>query len=222
MTTAERPRVRDIVRQYGDCLELVPMDPHFHNISVGLYIRDDIATVWTFSTRPGADERVQQIAGRLVALGGMEATGDRPGQVRFPCGHLHQRALRFLLTAAVAKDPDSRPPEELSIRDSKSPLTVHLAGEDDGERYVYHVSVSGDFRRPEIRQRAVVAGFVRYGEMVKIADDAVAFPCGRRHDELAGLILPHSRNISAVEDALEAGALRGQMTTSTLGFSSSP
>ena len=56
--------------------------------------------------------------------------------------------------------------------------------------------------------------------MEKIDETTVSFNCGRRHDGLARLILPYSRNISAVEDALEADALRGQMTTSTLGFSS--
>ncbi|MBT4513576.1 MAG: hypothetical protein HOC77_00605 [Chloroflexi bacterium] len=56
--------------------------------------------------------------------------------------------------------------------------------------------------------------------MEKIDDTSVAFPCGQRHDGLARLILPYSRNISAVEDALEADAMRGQMTTSTLGFAS--
>jgi hypothetical protein len=31
--------------------------------------------------------------------------------------------------------------------------------------------------------------------------------------------MPYSRNISAVENMMEADAMRGQMTTSTLGFS---
>jgi hypothetical protein len=32
------------------------------------------------------------------------------------------------------------------------------------------------------------------------------------------VLLPYSRNISSVESMLEAEALRGQMTTGTLGF----
>ena len=64
----------------------------------------------------------------------------------------------------------------------------------------------------------VVAGFVRYGEMEKVSDTEVSFPCGRRHDELIRLLLPYSRNVSAVENMMEAEALRGQMTTDTLGF----
>ena len=54
--------------------------------------------------------------------------------------------------------------------------------------------------------------------MEKISDTKVAFPCGQRHDELIRLLLPYSRNISSVESMMEAEALRGQMTTGTLGF----
>ena len=43
-------------------------------------------------------------------------------------------------------------------------------------------------------------------------------PCGYRHDELALLVLPYARNVSQVEDMLASDALRGQMTTGTLGF----
>jgi hypothetical protein len=64
----------------------------------------------------------------------------------------------------------------------------------------------------------VVAGFVRYGEMEKINDTEIAFPCGRRHDELVRVLLPYSRNVSGVESMMADEALRGQMTTGTLGF----
>ena len=55
--------------------------------------------------------------------------------------------------------------------------------------------------------------------MKKVGDAEVAFPCGQRHDLLMGILMPYSRNISAVENMMEADAMRGQMTTSTLGFS---
>ena len=32
------------------------------------------------------------------------------------------------------------------------------------------------------------------------------------------LLLPYARNVSGTQDMLEADALRGQMTTGTLGF----
>ena len=55
--------------------------------------------------------------------------------------------------------------------------------------------------------------------MEKVEKNTVAFSCGSRHDELLRLLLPYSRNISAVETMLEESALRGQLTTGTAGFS---
>lgn len=219
MTSLESLSAREVVTRYGDCVELVPMDPNFHDISVGLYERDGTSTVWTFSRRPGVEDRMREIVDRLVTLGGMEIT-DSWNQLRFPCGHLHTRPLKFLTTAAIERTADRDRPEELQIQDSKSALMIDMTGEQLGDRYVYRVSATGEARNPALRLRAIIAGFVRYGEMEKIDDTTVSFPCGQRHDGLARLILPYSRNISAVEDAMEADALRGQMTTSTLGFAS--
>ena len=52
----------------------------------------------------------------------------------------------------------------------------------------------------------VVAGFLRYGEMEKVGDVEVAFPCGERHDALMRLLMPYSRNISSVEGMMAAGS----------------
>ncbi len=219
MATLEQLRPRDVIARYGDCVELVPMDPHFHDISVGLYERDCVATVWTFSRRPGVEDRMREIVDRLIHLGGMERA-DEWNRVRFHCGRMHTRPLKFLTTTAVERTAERDRPEELRIQDSKSALTIEMTGGQSGDRYVYRVSVTGEARNPALRLRAIIAGFLRYGEMEKIDDTTVSFDCGQRHDGLARLILPYSRNISAVEDALEADALRGQMTTSTLGFAS--
>ena len=67
----ERVRVVDILQRYGKCLELVSLDPNFHDISVGLYEKDGVMTVWTFSRTPGVEERIRQIRDQLVALGGL-------------------------------------------------------------------------------------------------------------------------------------------------------
>jgi hypothetical protein len=67
--------------------------------------------------------------------------------------------------------------------------------------------------------RMIIAGFLRYGEMDKISDNEIAFPCRKRHDGLIRLLTPYSRNISSVETMMAAEDMRGQMTTSTLGFS---
>ena len=85
-------------------------------------------------------------------------------------------------------------------------------------RTVYQVRGEGEARNPAGRLRAITGGFVRYGEMVRAEDGGVAFCCGARHDQLMRLLLPYARNVSGTQDMLDADALRGQMTTSTLGF----
>ena len=215
-----RLRAVDVIEKYGNCLELVSMDPNFENISVGLYMKDGVCTIWTFSSKAGVPARIEQIRDQLVALGGVEAVEGTTNQVRFACGGLHERAIKFLMSQAVGKAPDFAPPQgEMSIRDSRSPLTIKVSGAAQDDQYVYSVSTEGDAPNPAVRLRMVVAGFLRYGEMEKVGDVEVAFPCGERHDALMRLLMPYSRNISSVEGMMAAEALRGQMTTGTLGFS---
>ena len=212
-------RVAQVIEEYGKCIELVPMDPYFHNISVGLYLKDGIFTVWSYSNRPGVHQRISNIRDGFVALGGMAPTPDNDIQFTSPCGRSHLRALGFLLSQIVGKNPDFSPPTgDLTIRDTKTRMTLNVTGKDAGDRWVYEVAADEEARRAAARLRLVVAGFVRYGEMEKVSDNEVSFPCGHRHDELMRILLPYSRNISAVENMMEADALRGQMTTGTLGF----
>ena len=222
MATAQgRLRPAEVIEKFGQCLELVPLDRRFHDISVGLYVKDGICTIWTYSRREGVAERIREIRDQLIALGGMEAVAGTDNQVRFPCGHLHQRTLRFVMSQAVGKAPDYAPPQgELSIQDSKSALTIHVEPPLESEgRSVYGVSLQGEARNAAMRLRMVLAGFSRYGEMEQVGESGVAFACGMPHDALMRVLLPYSRNISSVETMMEAEALRGQMTTSTLGFS---
>ncbi len=212
-------RVADVISEYGRCLELVPIDPNFGNISVGLYVKGSVCTVWTFSRKDGAQERVEQVRGQLVALGGMEPVEGTHNQARFGCGQVHERPLKFLLSQAVGKAPDYAPPAgEMSIKDLRSPLTLVVTGGESNGRRVYSVAGEGEAPNPGARLRMVVAGFLRYGEMEKVGERDVAFPCGARHDGLVRLLMPYSRNISSVEGMMAAEALRGQMTTGTLGF----
>ena len=218
MTTAEIPQLRavEVIERYGKCLELVPIDPHFHNISVGLYARDRIATVWTFSRRDGVEGRIEQIRGQLAALGDLEPVPGTHNQLRPPCGAIHQRPLKFLMMQAVEKDPGFTYPEG-PTKDLRSALMLGFESEEIEGRTVYHVTAEGEARNAAGRLRAVTSGFVRYGEMER-ANGGVAFECGTRHDPLMRLLLPYARNVTGTQDMLEADALRGQMTTGTLGF----
>ena len=214
-----RGQVAQKIAEIGSCLELVPMDPHFGGVSVGLYVKDDVCTVWSFSHAVGVGGRLRAIRDQMVKLGGVEPVDGSDTQLVFPCGMIHVRPVKFLLTQAVTKSPDfARPDGPMTIKDSKSALMLTVTGVQGEDHCAYQVSGEGETRNPALRLRMVVAGFVRYGEMEKVGDTEVAFHCGQSHDELVRLIMPYSRNISAVESMLEAEAVRGQMTTSTLGF----
>ena len=188
----------EVIERYGQCLELVPLDRRFHDISVGLYVKDGVCTIWTFSRRDGVESRIREIREQMMALGGMEAVEGSENQVRFPCGHLHERTLRFVMSQAVGKAPDYAPPQgELTIRDSKSALTIRaeLSGNVSDGRAVYNVWLEGEARNAAMRLRMVLAGFARYGEMEQVGESGVAFACGyaprRPHARPAALLPQH-------------------------------
>ena len=216
---AQRGQIARKLEEIGNCMELVPMDTNFGNVSVGLYIKEGVLTVWSFSGAGGIRDRLRVIRDQMVMLGGLEAIEGSDNRLTFPCGMIHERPVKFLLTQAVTKSPDFTHPEgPMTIKDSKSALMLTTTGVSNGSEYAYSVSGEGEVRNAALRLRMIIAGFVRYGEMDKVGDTEVAFSCRQRHDGLVRLLLPYSRNISAVESMLEAEATRGQMTTSTLGF----
>ena len=216
---AQRGQVARKIEEIGNCMELVPMDTNFNNVSVGLYIKEGVLTVWSFSRADGIRDRLRAIRDQMVRLGDLVPVEDSDNRLISPCGVIHERPVKFLLTQAVTKSPDFTHPEgPMTIKDSKSALMLTTTGVSSDSGYAYSVSGEGEVRNAALRLRMVVAGFVRYGEMDKVGDTEVAFTCRRRHDGLVRLLLPYSRNISAVESMLEAEATRGQMTTSTLGF----
>ena len=218
MTVASMPRLSAVeaIERYGKCLELVPIDPYFHDISIGLYSKEGIATVWTFSRMEGVEARIEQVRDQLVKLGDMEPVEGTHHQLRPPCGTIHQRPLKFLMMQAVEKDPSFDYPEG-PVKDLRSPLMLGFESEEIDGRIVYRVTAEGEAPRAAGRLRAILSGFVRYGEMERVGD-GVSFSCGARHDQLMRLLLPYARNVTGTQDMLEADALRGQMTTGTLGF----
>ena len=197
-TMTGRGRVAAKLREIGACLELVPMDTHFENVSVGLYYKDGYCTVWSFSRAEGIGDRLKAIRDQMVRLGGVQPVEGSDNQFIFPCGVVHIRPVKFLLTQAVTKAIDFAHPEgSMTIKDSKSNLMLTAAGSARDDGHVYEVSGEGDVRNPALRLRMVVAGFMRYGEMDKVGDTEVAFPCGWQHDEAspstAPLLSKHQR-----------------------------
>ena len=82
----------------GRRIELVPMDPFFHNIAIGLYLqRREQAVefmVHTYSRREGTEQRMESIAKAMMILGGMEFVSGAPRLVRFPCGEIGRASCR--------------------------------------------------------------------------------------------------------------------------------
>ncbi len=188
----------------GKRIELVPMDRHFHDVTLALYElpgKDGAAAfrVHTYSGHGGAGGRMAWLGKAMQTLGGMVAAGER--SVRFPCGAEHAMGVRRLFLEACKLDPagvvEAKP---LTVFDKKSDGNITVTGLGNG-RY----QVSADDPANTRRIGAVAGGLVKLAEMEAISDDTVAFPCGHAHDALIGLLLTRALNVRiAMREQAEA------------------
>ena len=212
-------KVATRVKELGTCIGLVSIDPHFHQVSVGLFIKSGVLTVFSYSRLPGIEDRIEQIRDRCIQLGDVKAVDGTNDQLRLISDLYLDRALRFMFTAAVEKDPAAAiPTGTITAPDTKTKLTFVITGAQEGDKYVYTVSAEGEAERAEMRIRAAVGGFIKYSNCARVDKDKFSFEDGRKYDNFARLILPLARNVSAVEAQLEQEELAGQMNTQTLGF----
>jgi hypothetical protein len=100
-------RVSEVRKSYGKCLELVSMDPNFHDISVGLFIKKDILTVWSYSKKDQINDRLNSIRDKMVEFGGLQSL-DSDYKMRIPEGALIERPLKFLFSQCVEMSPDKK------------------------------------------------------------------------------------------------------------------
>tara|TARA_Y100000814_G_scaffold251844_1_gene198937 strand:+ start:170 stop:814 length:645 start_codon:yes stop_codon:yes gene_type:complete len=211
--------VSQVKKEFGKCLELVSMDPNFNEISVGLFQKNDVLTIWSYSKKNGVEDRLNQIRDKMVEFGGLTKL-DSDFKLSIPKGALILRPLKFLFVKSVEMPPESEPEVgEIKSKDNKSKLTFFIKGSNIDGKYVYKVYAEGDHDKPNIRIRAVVGGFMKYGECLKNDIDSFIFPDAKKHDEYVRILLPYARNVSAVENMLSASDQAGQMTTQSLGFS---
>ena len=195
----------------GRRIELVPLDPHFEDVSIGLYRQQDDGEpayrVHTYSLRPGADGRIAFVARAMKVLGGMEQ--DATGRLRFPCGRDHNLAVKRVFLEACKLDPAGPvEPRPLEILDKKSGLRIKVISEGDG---VYRVTAHGEGKDPERRISFIAGGLMKLAEIDEVSGtlDRVAFPCGYAHDALVGLLLVRAPNVRAVLREQEMAASRG-------------
>ena len=212
--------VIQVMHEYGKCISLIPMDPHFEDMSVALYLKHQTFTVWTFYRAQGYQQRLSQIAEQLVSLAGMESIKDSHNQLTFPDDIIPITPLKFAFRLAVEKPHGfSLNKGRMDVRDTKSPLTIIATPEKIANGWKYTITSEGEYKNTPMRIRAVVRGLAKFGSLEEVDGISACFPSRKRHDKLVRVILPYAKNISAVEDQIEADNIRGQLTTQTLGFS---
>ena len=210
-------RIVDIGRR----IELIPIDPHCHDITIGLYRQQitDPTTgtdfsaflVHTYSQMTGATERIEAVARTMQTLGGMLKTPD--GLLHFPCKDPHEFACRrvFLEACKLASDTQTEP-RPLNILDRKSKLTITVDSTGNG---TYQVRANGEGRSATRRISAIAGGLMKLGEMESVEtdnNDTVRFACGHSHDALVGLLLIRAPNVRITLREEEMSASRGVLS----------
>ena len=210
-------RIVDIGRR----IELVPIDPHYHDITIGLYRQQSLNTitgkemplflVHTYSHIAGAPERIENVRQAMQTLGGMLKTPE--GLLYFPCESAHQAACRRVFLEACKLAPEvSIEPRPLRTLDKKSRLSITVNSTGDG---VYVVTADGDGRGAERRIAAIAGGLMKLGEMEDLSAEnkgTVAFDCTHAHDALVGLLLIRAPNVRVILREKEMGAARGVLS----------
>ena len=205
--------------ELGERLELVSMDPHFHDISISLYRRSGEGgasgfLAHSYSGKEGAAERLGFVMRAMAAMGGMGPAPGQPERLAFACGAAHKAAVKRLFLEACKRETGSdievRP---MRIYDKKNDFTIGATAGGDGR---YRLAVadggSGGKSNGKAAQRVdgVTRGLIKLAEMEPGASAGEArFPCGAAHDELVGLLLGRALNVRAAMREAEAAAARG-------------
>ncbi|MDE0636778.1 MAG: hypothetical protein OXI43_13145 [Candidatus Poribacteria bacterium] len=197
----------------GRRIELVPIDPHFNDITIALYRQQQeeraVFRVHTYSRIEGAATRIEDVVQSMKILGGMQERPD--GLLYFPCGERHEAACRRVFLEACKLEPNTPvEPRPLHTLDKKSKLTITVDSMGNG---TYRVKSNGEGRPAERRVSAIAGGLIKLGEMeASEENDTVAFACGQSHDELVGLLLVRAPNVRVILRQEEAGASRGVLS----------
>jgi hypothetical protein len=199
----------------GQRVELVSMDPRFHDVSVGLYRKQTadgpVAVVHSYSTKPGTPDRVAFVTEALVVVGGLERVGgDDDFAVRLSCRDWHNAALKRLFLDCFRLDPAlPLEPKPLAAPDTRSEQTITLVPLGEG---VYRVDSLGATEEEPTRAPAITRALVRLVQLDEVDETTVRFSCGSDHHELMGLMLIRAQNLRAAlrEEELTAG--RGVLT----------
>ena len=196
----------------GQRIELVSMDPHFHDISIALYFQEGGEgaeyLVHTYSGMEGAPQRIAFVKSAMAILGGLQSTP--AGLLRFPCGAPHLLGIkRVFLEACKLPSTTAVEPRPLFIFDRKCNRNIVVISCGGG---VYKVTAEGSEEGAERRISAIAGGLIKLGEMEDRHTNEIAFSCGVAHDALVGLLLVRAPNVRAALREQEAAASRGTLS----------
>ena len=209
------------LKSIGRRIELVAMDTHCQDITLGLYEQtaDDGARflVHSYSSREGAAERTRFVARAMAVMGGMEIDRDHDTMLRFPCGRPHRVACRriFLESAkfATGASLEARP---LEIFDKRKKKTIYVTSLGEGE---YLTRTAGEVGLQDRRAAVAVLGLVKLGDMEAVPDtsDRVRFRCDTSHDAAVGMLLTRALEVRAALREIENRAARGVLAAAGVG-----
>ena len=201
--------------ELGERMELVSMDPHFHDISISLYRnagegRASGFLAHSYSGRDGAAGRLGYVMQAMAVMGGMAPAPGRPGRLAFACGAEHRAAVKRLFLEACKRATGTRvAAQPMRIYDKKNDLTIDAMNVGNGR---YRLAAAGGDANEKAAQRVdgVTRGLIKLAELEAGTQAGEArFPCGHGHDALVGLLLGRALNVRAAMREAEAAAARG-------------
>lgn len=198
----------------GRRIELVAMDPHFHDITVALHRAVDADggpayDIHSYSTREGARERLAGIVAAMQEVAGMEPAPESPLRVRFACGEAHEQATKRAFIEACKLDPGQPlEPRPMELYDKKTDATIRVIPEGGG---LYRATADADGAKVVRRVATMAGGLAKLAGMEQIpaSIDQVRFACGHDHHLLVAMLLKLALNARGVLREQELAATRG-------------
>jgi hypothetical protein len=196
----------------GSRIELVSMDRHFHDISIGLYERrqdcDPQYMVHSYSRLNGVRDRLDFLIRAMKVLGGLTRGGE---SLRFPCGTGHRLAIRrVFLESCKLSTSNGLVQRPLTALDKKLNCTITVTSLSPG---LYQVSAEGLQGNSTSRIESVTNGLKKLAQIEFVAGEPhqVKFACRWPHGALIGLLLPSALNVRAALREEEMAASRGML-----------
>ena len=201
--------------ELGERLELVSMDPHFHDISISLYRSTGEGDAsgflaHSYSAKEGAAERLGFVMRAMAVLGGMGPAPGQPERLAFACGAAHRAAVKRLFLEACKRETGADiEVQPMRVHDKKNDLTIAATAIGGGRYRLAAVDGEGNDKAAQ-RVDGVTRGLIKLAELEPGAQAGeVRFPCGFSHDELVGLLIGRALNVRAAMREAEAAAARG-------------